>query len=177
MEIVLVVMVVFSVMVVTWLAIAQSGEPPAPGAEAPDFRLQGTDGADHSLSALRGARAVIVFHPQDETPECLVVVERLVAAAPAIASAGASLATVVVSEVEAARAYGLSHGVVPGVLCDPAGRTTKAYGALVNLGFLKFARKLVVLVDAQGKVDRVWKDPVGPQHVDELLAALTKFPR
>ncbi len=56
-----------------------------------------------SLAALQGARALIVFHPQDETPECLAVVERLNASVPAIESAGASLVTVVVSGPEAAR--------------------------------------------------------------------------
>ena len=170
MEIVLAVMVVLSVVVVAWLTIAQSGEPPAPGAAAPELRLQGTDGAEHSLSALRGKRAVIVFHPQDETPECLAVVERLVAAAPVIEAAGATLATVVVSGREAAEAYARTHAAGLRVLCDPDGRATKAYGALVNLGFMKFARKLIVLVDAGGKVERVWRDAVGPQHVEELLA-------
>ena len=174
MEIVLVVMVVFSVAVVAWLALAQSGEPPAPGKAAPEFRLPGTDGAEHSLSALRGSRAVIVFHPQDETPECLAVVERLAAGATAIAAAGASLATVVVSGPEAALAYTRSHGEGLRVLCDADGRATKAYGALVNLGFMKFARKLIVLVDARGNVERVWRDAVGPQHVDELIATLAR---
>lgn len=172
MEIVLVVMVVFSFVVVAWLTLAQSGEPPRPGKPAPDFRLQGIDGKEQSLSALRGNRAVIVFHPQDETPECLAVLERLAAGAPAIASAGAWLATVVVSRREAAQAYAGNHAVGLQVLCDADGRAAKAYGALVNLGFMKFARKLIVLVDARGNVERVWRDAVGPVQVDELLGAL-----
>ena len=177
MEIVLVVMVVFSFAVVAWLTLAQSGEPPAPGKAAPEFRLRGVDGAEHSLSALRGNRAVIVFHPQDETPECLAVVERFAAEAPAIGAAGASLVTVVVSRQEAAAAYATAHAAGLRVLCDPDGRATKAYGALVNLGFMKFARKLIVLVDSRGNVERTWRDAVGPQHVDELLHALAAAPR
>lgn len=171
MEIVLVVMVVFSFAVVGWLAIAQSGEPPAPGRPAPAIRLAGTQGEEQSLPS-PGQRVALVFHPQDETPECIALVERLSAAAPRLAAAGVLLATVVVSTREAAVAYGDAHGKELRVLCDPDGRATKAYGALVNLGFLKFARKLFVLVDAHGRVERVWRDAVGPQHVEELLAAL-----
>ncbi|HEX4943245.1 MAG TPA: redoxin domain-containing protein [Usitatibacteraceae bacterium] len=177
MEIVLVVMVVFAFVVVAWLTLAQSGEPPRPGKAAPDFRLQGIDGKEQSLSALRGTRAVIVFHPQDETPECVAVVERLAAAAPAMASAGAWLATVVVSRREAAQAYAGTHAAGLRVLCDADGRAAKAYGALVNLGFMKFARKLIVLVDARGNVERVWRDAVGSEQVDELLGVFAGPPR
>lgn len=172
MEIVLVVMVVFSVVVVAWLSLAQSGEPPARGKPAPEFRLMGSDGAEHSLAQLRGRRAVLVFHPQDDTPECLAVLERLSGAAAQIEASGASLATVVVSDAGTAQAYAARHGPRSPVVCDTDGKVTKAYGALVNLGFMKFARKLIVLVDARGIVERVWRDAVGPQHVDELLKAL-----
>jgi thioredoxin-dependent peroxiredoxin len=171
-EIVLVAMIVFAVAVVTWLTIAQSGEPPPSGKAAPDFRLPDVDGIEHTPQSSRGHRSVLVFHPQDETPECLAVVERLSAVAPDIEAAGTTLWTVVVSSREAAGAYSKRHGAGLRVLCDSDGRAAKAYGALVNLGFMKFARKLVVLVDGRGIVERVWRDPVGPQHVDELLGAL-----
>lgn len=177
MEIVLAVMVVLSVVIVGWLTLAQAGDPPAPGKAAPEFGLTGIDGAPLRLADLRGTRAAIVFHPQDETPECLEVVGRLAAANAAIGSAGAALVTVVVSGPEAAQAYVRAHGEGLRVLCDPAGRAAKAYGTLVNLGFLKFAKKLIVLVDAHGRVERVWRDPVGPQHVEELVRALGAGPR
>jgi thioredoxin-dependent peroxiredoxin len=177
MEIVLVVMVVFSFVVVAWLGYAQSGDPPAPGKAAPEFRLPGAAGEEVSLASLRGARALVAFHPQDETPECLAVVERLNASMPAIESAGGRLVTVVVSGPEAAAAYSAAHGPALRVGCDARGRTAKAYGSLVNLGFMKFARKLIVLVDSGGKVERTWRDAVGPQHVDEALEALSRPPR
>ena len=177
MEIVLVVMIAFSVAVVAWLTLAQSGEPPKPGAAAPEFRLPTVDGDEQGSASFRGSRAAIVFHPQDETPECLAVVARLVEAAPAAAAAGAILATVVVSGPQAAKAYAAAHGAGLRVLCDADGGVARRYGALVNLGFMKFARKLIVLVDAGGCVERVWRDPVGPQHVDEMRAALAGTPR
>ena len=62
------------------------------------------------------------------------------------------------------------------VLCDPGGKATRAYGALVNLGVMKFARKQVVLVDPWGKVERTWRDPVTPVQVDELARTLGVAP-
>jgi peroxiredoxin Q/BCP len=179
MEIVLILLVVISTLLVAGLTLAQSGEPPAPGRPAPDFRLQALGGEERTLRALSGRRAVLVFHPQDETPECIAFLERFKAIAPQLEAAGASLSTVVVSKAGAADAYARAHGIGIGmtVLCDPEGKAAKAYGALVNLGFMKFARKLTVLVDAHGVVVRSWRDVPGPQHAEELLKALGVPPR
>ena len=40
------------------------------GAAAPEFRLAGTDGKEHSLSEYRGKTVVIYFYPRDNTPGC-----------------------------------------------------------------------------------------------------------
>src|SRR3954454_18951370 len=42
---------------------------PAVGEQAPDFELEGTDGA-FRLSQQRGKRVVLLFYPGDETPVC-----------------------------------------------------------------------------------------------------------
>ena len=176
MEIVLAVMVVLTVAIVAWLGFAQSGELPKRGAPAPEFALEDVEGARQSLAAARGTRVALVFHPQDETPECVAVVERVAAVAPAMASSGVTLWAVVVGDPPAARAYAQAHAPGVRVLCDPAGKAARAYGALVNLGFMKFARKQVVLVDPWGKVERTWRDPVTPVQVDELARTLGVAP-
>lgn len=40
------------------------------GAAAPEFRLAGSDGKEHSLSEYRGKTVVIYFYPRDNTPGC-----------------------------------------------------------------------------------------------------------
>ena len=40
------------------------------GTAAPEFRLAGSDGKEHSLSDYRGKTAVIYFYPRDNTPGC-----------------------------------------------------------------------------------------------------------
>ena len=40
------------------------------GAAAPEFRLSGSDGKEHSLSEYRGKTVVIYFYPRDNTPGC-----------------------------------------------------------------------------------------------------------
>lgn len=41
------------------------------GAAAPEFRLSGSDGKEHSLSEYRGKTVVIYFYPRDNTPGCI----------------------------------------------------------------------------------------------------------
>jgi len=40
------------------------------GAAAPEFKLPGSDGQEHSLSDYRGKTIVIYFYPRDNTPGC-----------------------------------------------------------------------------------------------------------
>lgn len=171
MEVVLVLLILVTAVIAGGLALAQSGDPPARGKPAPDFELVGIDGSAARLAGLH-KRAVVVFHPQDDTPECVRFVEHLARRAPEIAAAGAWLATVVVSDGASARAYAERHGAGLRVLPDPKGRVARAYGCLVNFVVLRFARKLIVLVDAAGRVERVWRDAIGPAQIDELVAAL-----
>lgn len=41
------------------------------GVAAPEFRLSGSDGKEHSLSDYRGKTVVVYFYPRDNTPGCI----------------------------------------------------------------------------------------------------------
>jgi peroxiredoxin len=47
-----------------------SPDPQAPGAEAPNFRLQSETGEWLTLDELRGRPVVLVFYPADNSPVC-----------------------------------------------------------------------------------------------------------
>lgn len=172
MEYVLIGILVFSALLVGGLVLAQSGEPPARGTEAPAFDLPDTDGGRHSMASCRGRRAVVFFFPMDDTPECLAVVAAYREALPRIEAAGACFLAVAVAAPEAVKAYREAHAIPFPILADSSGRAAKAWGTLTNFGIYKFAKKLAVVVDAGGRVERVWRDAVGASHVDEVVATL-----
>ena len=172
MEYVLIGIIAFATLLIGGLVVAQSGEPPARGREVPPFDLPGSDGARHSPAAWRGRRAVVFFFPMDDTPECLAVVERFKEAAPRIEAAGARLLAVAVATPAAVKAYAEAQEIPFPVLADESGRAARAWGTLVNFVFYKFAKKLTVVVDAGGRVERLWRDGAGPGHVDEVVALL-----
>ncbi len=170
MEFVLIGVLAFSVLLIGGLVLAQSGEPPAIGREVPAFDLPGTDGGRHGPGGWRGRRAVVFFFPMDDTPECLAVVARFNEAAPRIEAAGARLVAVAVATSADVKAYAEAQAIAFPVLADESGRAARAWGTLVNFGFYKFAKKLTVVVDSRGRVERLWRDGAGPGHVAELLA-------
>lgn len=171
-EYVLVALLVFAVVAVAGLSFAQSGSVPAAGKPAPTVGLFTTQGTAVDGLPGKGQRVVLHFHPQDDTPECLDVLRRFDALLPDLERAGVGLLAVGVAAPAATAAYRSQHGLTLPMLCDPTGRTARAYGALVNLVFMRFARKTTVVVDARGKVEGAWRDVPGPQQVEALRAHL-----
>lgn len=172
MEYVLVGMLVFAVLGVAGLSYAQAGSVPSPGKPAPALRLLAADGAPVDLSAWKGHRVVLHFHPQDDTPECLDVLRRLDTLRPAMEQAAVRFIAVGVATPEATAAYRAQYRLGLDMFCDPKGQAARAYGALINLVAMRFARKTTVVIDAWGKVERAWRDAPGPQQVEALVAHL-----
>jgi len=174
MEIILVILVGLAAVLVVYLSVAQSGDPPKVGSPAPEFTLPDHSGQPRSSADFRGRRLVLFFYPQDETPECLAIVERLNRIAPAYADFAADFFAVAVCSPHEAAAYRAKHDVTFPVLCDADGRVAKRHGALINPGFGKFARKLIVVVAPDGTVERIFRDIVNTGPVDTLLAHLAE---
>lgn len=174
MEIVLIILVGLAAVLVVYLSFAQAGDPPKVGTPAPELSLPDHEGRPRGSRESRGRRLVLFFYPQDETPECVAIVDRLNQVAPAWAEHAADFFAVAVCRPEAAAAYRAKHQAAFPVLCDADGKVAKRYGALINPGFAKFARKLIVIVAPDGTVERVFRDILSPQPVDGALAHLAK---
>ena len=174
MEIVLLLMLASAVGFIIWANLSQSGTAPVPGSAAPPFDLEGSDGARHSLSALAGKRMVLFFFPQDDTPECIAAITRLRDAHGAIAATSTALLAFGVGSREAAGKYAAEHALDFPLLADTDGKAARRYGALINTGFAKFARKLVVIINPAGRVERTYRDIEidTPGHIEALLGAL-----
>jgi peroxiredoxin Q/BCP len=170
MEYVLIAILVLSALLVGGLVVAQAGNPPARGQAAPALDLPDTDGARHSLPGK--GRTVVFFFPMDDTPECLAVGAAYTEALPRIEAAGARFLAVAVATPTAAKSYREAQGIPFPILIDASGSAAKAWGTLTNFVIYKFAKKLAVVVDAGGRVERVWRDGVGASHVGEVVATL-----
>lgn len=173
MELVLIGLVVFSVVLVVWINIAQSGQLPQPNTRAPELELPSHTGETKSLSGTQGQWRLLFFYPQDDTPECVAAINTLQAAGGELDGINAWF--IAVASTQACADYAAKHHVALPILADESGKVCKRFGTLTNFGGYKLARKAIVLVDPRGVVaeSRPILDSVA--HVNASLASLKKY--
>ena len=143
---------------------------PQVGELAPDFELQGTDGA-FRLSDHRGERVILLFYPGDNTPVCTKQFCSYRDRAEDVDQLDAVVVGVSAQDVDSHEAFMAKHGLAVPLLADVDGQVAKAYGAHAPVFG---TRRAVVIVDEQGVVRYRHDHRLGLdfQTVDELREAL-----
>ena len=72
------------------------------------------------------------------------------------------------SHAEFAKKYHLPFPL----LADKNGAVADSYGALMNLGIMKLARRFTFLIDPQGKVSKVYLSVETSRHSKDIIADL-----
>ena len=143
---------------------------------APDFTLPRDGGGSVTLSALRGRPVVLFFYPRDDTPGCTKESIGFSEALPAFAEAGAQVFGISRDSVAKHDKFVAKHGLTTPLLSDEDGSVCEAYGVWVEKSM--YGKKSMgierstFLIDADGKIARVWRKVKVPGHVDEVLEAV-----
>ena len=148
----------------------------AEGVTPPDFQLPDGDGKSVKLSALRGRPVVVYFYPKDDTPGCTAEAKDFTCLAGEFREAGAELLGISPDSQASHRKFQEKHALDVRLLSDEARGAAEAYGVWVEKQM--YGRKYMgveratFLIDASGKVARVWRNVRVPGHADEVLAAV-----
>lgn len=177
MELILILVVVLSVGMVIAIGVAQSGKPPAIGAMAPTFSVADEQGVVHTLDSLGRGWRVLLFYPQDTTPECREAITVLAEYLPRLSAAQVGTCAVAVADSAATAMYRTKHNVPVPVLCDADGQMSKRYGLLINFGVVKLAKKTLVAIGPDGKVAAVAPVIESRKHLSAALEAVLKRAR
>jgi len=150
---------------------------PQPGDLAPAFTLPQDGGDDVSLSDLRGHRVVLFFYPKDNTPGCTTEALEFTASAGAFAEAGVKVFGISKDSLKKHENFRAKHGLGVPLLSDADGDVCERYGVWgekKNYGrtYMGITRT-TVLIDAQGRIERIWEKVRVKGHVAEVLAAVT----
>jgi peroxiredoxin Q/BCP len=146
---------------------------PAVGEPAPDFSLEGTDGA-FRLSEQRGKRVVLLFYPGDETMVCTKQFCSYRDRADDMSQLDAVVVGISGQDVESHSKFTEHHGLNVPLLADEDGSVAKQYGSHAPvIG----TRRAVVIVDQDGVVRHRHDHTLGIdfQGVDDLREALASF--
>jgi peroxiredoxin Q/BCP len=146
------------------------------GAKAPDFTLVTHEGTKLKLSSLRGAPVVLYFYPKDDTPGCTREACGFRDAKAKLARLGAVVLGVSRDGPEAHAKFRTKHKLPFTLLCDPDHAVAEKYGAwrektLYGKKSMGIVRSTFV-IDAAGRVAKVFRAVKPDGHADQVLAAL-----
>lgn len=116
------------------------------GWPAPDFRLPGIDGRDHSLAEVRGTKGTLIMFICNHCPYVRAVADRLVRDALALMAEGVGVAAVMSNDVaqypedgfDNMKLFAARHGFPFPYLFDESQAVARAYGAVCTPDFFGF---------------------------------------
>ncbi len=145
------------------------------GAKAPDFHLPRDGGGTVSLSDYAGRKLVLFFYPRADTPGCTKEAIDFTRLSGAFAEAGTALLGVSADPPKAQEAFRDKHELATPLASDEAHQMLDAYGvwrekSMYGKIFLGIVRT-TVLLGADGRILRIWRNVRVDDHADEVLAA------
>ncbi len=145
-----------------------------PGMPAPDFALPDAQGATRTLADFRGEWLLLYFYPKADTPGCTTEACAFRDGYLELRRRKVQVVGISVDTPAAQQAFADKHRLPFPLLSDAGGRAAEAYGSLWALGPLRFARRHSFLIDAQGRIARIYRNVDADTHYRQVLDDLTQ---
>jgi peroxiredoxin len=147
------------------------------GSEAPDFTSRDENGAEFTLSSLRGRNVVLVFYPLAFSPMCTNELVDIASQAEKYDAAGAEVVGISVDSPYVLKAFKRDEDLKARLVSDfhPKGAIAKQYGAYIEEAGI--ATRATFVFDKDGKVaHKVVNHPGEARSQDEYFEALASCP-
>lgn len=148
----------------------------ADGDKAPDFDLEGSNGARINLSALKGKLVVLYFYPKDDTSGCTVEARDFSALQEKFAALGAVVLGVSPDSVASHDKFSCKYGLGFTLLADVEKSVAEAYGVWVQKSMYgktyMGVERATFVIDKKGKIAKSWRKVKVPGHAAAVLVAL-----
>jgi len=154
---------------------AAAGTPLAEGAMAPPFSLPRDGGGSVSLADYAGKKLVLFFYPRADTPGCTREAIDFTRLNDAFADEGAVVLGISADTVKAQESFRSKHQLSVPLISDEQHEMLEAYGAwgeksMYGRNFMGIIRT-TVLIGADGRIAKIWRNVRVDGHADEVLAA------
>jgi peroxiredoxin Q/BCP len=145
------------------------------GMAAPAFELPASGGRSVSLAAMKGRPFVLYFYPKADTSGCTKEACDFQEALPALGGLGLDVIGVSPDPMKPIEKFAEKYNLSFPLASDTEKATAEAYGTWIEKSM--YGRKYMgmdratFLIDAEGKVARVWRKVKVPGHAGEVLKA------
>jgi peroxiredoxin Q/BCP len=138
------------------------------GEQAPDFKLQATNGDYYQLSDYKGKQAIVLaWYPMANTRGCTIECKSLVEKGHLIRKYDASYFMASVDPLDDNRDFAKKTGADFPMLSDPSKDTAKAYDVL---NFVRVASRVTFYISKEGKILKIDED-ISPRTAAEDIAS------
>jgi thioredoxin-dependent peroxiredoxin len=146
------------------------------GVKAPAFRLPRDGGETVALGDFAGKKLVLFFYPRADTPGCTKEAIDFTRLAGAFAEHQTAVLGVSGDPQKAQEAFRDKHQLATPLVSDEAHGMLEAYGvwgekSMYGRTFQGIIRT-TVLIGADGRIKRIWRNVKVDGHADEVLAAV-----
>lgn len=149
------------------------------GAKAPDFTLAADDGTKVKLSQFRGKPVVVYFYPKDDTPGCTREACAFRDRKKELEKLGAIVLGLSPDTTASHAKFRDKFDLNFPLLADAEHKVAEKYGAWreknmygkVSMGI----QRSTFLIDAEGKIAKVWKKVNVDGHDEKVLEALREL--
>lgn len=145
------------------------------GQPAPDFRLEDQHRRIHNLASFHGKWLALYFYPKDDTPGCTNQACAFRDVLQELADLGAIVIGVSVDDTTSHEDFDKKYHLQFPLLADTTGETARRYRSLINLGFIKFAKRNTFLINPQGNIARIYLSANAKRNSDELIRDLKQL--
>lgn len=149
--------------------------PPEVGDPAPDFSLPRSGGGRQSLKDLRGRKLVLYFYPKADTPGCTQEAMEFSALKGKFSAADTEVVGISADPVKAQDRFTAKRKLTTPLLSDETHEVLEAYGVwgektMFGRRYMGILRT-TFLIDARGRIARVWEKVKVEGHAEEVLRA------
>lgn len=150
--------------------------PISAGGPAPEFTLLDDSGVEHRLADYRGQPVVLYFYPKDDTPGCTTEACNFRDDYSQYRQAGVVILGVSPDSVKSHAKFKTKFNLPFPLLADEGHEVCEQYGVWGRKKFMgreyDGVFRTTFLIDAQGRVARVFENVKPEGHSQEILAAL-----
>ncbi|MCD8516382.1 MAG: peroxiredoxin [Burkholderiaceae bacterium] len=147
---------------------------PAAGDTAPDFKADSTAGIIQRSDTL-GHKMVLFFYPKDNTPGCTTEAQEFQAHQQDFERVGCYIAGVSRDSLNSHARFTEKLGLKYPLIADTDETVCQLYDVIRNKNMygkiVRGIERSTFLIDAQGKIVRVWRGVKVPGHAKEVLEA------
>ena len=162
--------------IVAFAAIPRAAGDLKVGDQAPNFKLEATDGKTYSLSDFKGKQAVVLaWFPKAYTRGCTIECKSLAEHGDLIRKYNAKYFMVSVDPVEGDKgnkAFAEAHNADFPLLGDPTKETANAYGVLMPVGL---ANRWTFYIGKDGKIAAIDKQVKPATSAEDMAATLKQL--